>query len=64
LAGAWEEMCDVLPFSLEKLSSHLAALEQESMILTEDGPYSEESGTGTETAHNMKIGDLHDQSNL
>ena len=86
LAGAWEEMRGALPFSLEKLSSHLAALEQVSMICfkkkhnriknnkklkvpqikahellqkrlisakhtsTEDGPDSEESGNGNETA--------------
>lgn len=64
LAGAWEEMHDALPFSLERQSSHPAALEQESMILNEDGPGSEESGNGNETAHNKKTGGLHDQSNL
>jgi len=53
----------VLPFSLEKQSSHLVASEQVSMILTEDGPDSVESGNGNETAHNKKSGDLHDQSN-
>lgn len=32
LAGAWEETRDAPPFSLEKQSSHLAALEQENTI--------------------------------
>jgi hypothetical protein len=53
----------VPPFSLEKQSNHLAALEQVSMILTEGGPDSVESGNGNENAHNKKSGDLHDQSN-
>jgi len=62
LAGAWEEMSDGLPVSLERQSSHSPALEQESMISTEDGPDSEESEN--ETDHSKKTGDLHDQSNL
>jgi hypothetical protein len=40
----------VPPFSLEKQSNHLAALEQVSMILTEGGPDSVESGNGNENA--------------
>uniref|UniRef100_A0A0A9E3G8 Uncharacterized protein n=1 Tax=Arundo donax TaxID=35708 RepID=A0A0A9E3G8_ARUDO len=56
-------MHDVPPFSLGKRSSHLAVLEQESMILTEDGLDSEESGNGNETVlHNKKSGVLHDPS--